>query len=425
MFSSVEGIIESVKITGDSSISGNTNVGAIAGSLTDSGVVKWSSTGSGVNVYGNIDSEDETDTSNNIGGLVGYSDGGSIQGSINNATVSALESNSVGGVIGYAVNVTNLNNIYNTSEIEGKEYVGGIVGQMHEETVVTGSVNQGEITGELNTGGIAGLVDDSSITSTYNKGIIEGQVNTGGIAGKVKNESSLSKVYNTNENTTLDSAVSEGSVESTMLSTYGQVTGDINTGGLVGDLSESTIDTAYNAGNITGVGDHTGGLVGYMESGSITNAYNADNNTVIYKDGLLNAGVTDTTNVDYNGFNYNGEEYTYSHETGLYTKTSDGSTYDVGEIDIEAPIEDRANNIRLAYKDANVVGASFVGGLVGKVEAGTISKSYNAGNVSTFYTITGASSTVGALVGVIEDGSAINNSYYVTENQDNTVNLSN
>ncbi len=265
---------------------------------------------------------------------------------------------------------------------------------------------------------MAGSSESSTVSGSHNKGEIYGTVNTGGLVGYA-DKSTFSKVYNTNESITLDSAVSEGSAAATALSTYGKVTGTTNTGGLVGHLVDSTINTAYNAGNVTGTGENTGGLVGLMESGSITYAYNADNNTVIYKDGLLVNGVAETTNNDYNGFTYNGVAYTYSEATNLYTNVSTGNTYTVAAMAVAAPTSTRVYNVRLAYRDANVIGTGNTGGLVGNLMGGNISKAYNAGAV------TGTVGTTGAIGGNIANGTSVSNAYYVTSNKDNTKNLSN
>jgi len=414
LFSVVSGSISNIRLAGDTNITGNDNLGAIVGLLEDSGSLLWSSTSSSVTVTG---ADNGSDIASDVGGLVGKSNGGTIAGSANGGKVLAITAANVGGVVGEADNNTRLSSVYNTGEVKGLTNVGGITGSLTTGTTMSGAINAGKIIGTTNTGGLAGSSESSTVSGSHNKGEIYGTVNTGGLVGYA-DKSTFSKVYNTNENTTLDSAVSEGSVAATALSTYGKVTGTTNTGGLVGHLVDSTINTAYNAGNVTGTGENAGGLVGLMESGSITYAYNADNNTVIYKDGLLVGGVAATTNDAYNGFTYNGVAYTYSETTNLYTNTSTGDTYNVAAMAIAAPTSARVYNVRLAYRDANVVGNSNTGGLVGNLTGGTVSKAYNAG------TVTGSTNT-GAIAGNVASGTSVSNAYYVTTNKDNTKNLSN
>jgi len=414
LFSVVSGSIANIRLAGDTNIMGNDNLGAVVGLLEDSGSVLWSSTSSSVTVTG---ADNGIDIASDVGGLVGKSNGGTIAGSANGAKVLAITATNVGGVVGEADNNTRLSSVYNTGEVKGLTNVGGITGSLTTGTTMSGAINAGKITGTTDTGGLAGNSAGSTISESHNKGEVYGVVNTGGLVGYA-DKSTFSKVYNTNESTTLASAISEGSSAATTLSTYGKVTGTTNTGGLVGHLVDSNIDTAYNAGNVTGTGDNTGGLVGLMESGSITYAYNADNNTVIYKAGLLNGGVADITNDDYNGFTYNGVAYTYSETTNLYTNTSTGNTYSVAAMAVTAPTSARVYNVRLAYRDANVSGNSNTGGLVGNLTGGSVSKAYNAGAV------TGATNT-GAIAGNAASGTSVSNTYYVTTNKDNTKNLSN
>ena len=415
LFSVVSGSIANIRLAGDTNITGNDNLGAIVGLLEDSGSVLWSSTSSSVTVTG---VDNESDIASGIGGLVGKSNGGTVAGSANGAKVLAITADNVGGVVGEATDNTKLSSVYNTGEVKGLNNVGGIAGSLNTGTTMSGAINAGKITGTENTGGLAGNSTGSTISGSHNKGEIYGVVNTGGLVGYA-DKSTFSKVYNTNENTTLDSAISEGSAAATTLSTYGKVTGTTNTGGLVGHLVNSDIETAYNAGNVTGTGDNTGGLVGLMESGSIKYAYNADNNTVLYKTGLLNGGVADIANDDYNGFTYNGVAYTYSEATNLYTNTKTGDTYSIAAMAVTAPTSARVYNVRLAYRDANVTGANNTGGLVGQLTGGTVSKAYNAGAV------TGTEGTTGAIGGNVASGTSVSNAYYVTSNKDNTKNLSN
>ena len=306
-------------------ITGNKNVGTVAGTLQQGSSLSWSGTAGTVK------------GTESLGGLVGLVDGSSIWDSSSSATVEG--GNKAGGIAGTLQNGGTLTDVRNFGNVSGKEDVGGIAGYVEGGTI---------------TGSGSAIYN---YANTYNTGTVTGTTNTGGIVGHAKGIY-MYGVFNTNEDTPLSTksqliidgdnkVIQRGDgttgdkdktiTDASLKSSYGKVTGVTNTGGLVGYLDDApdfkktvtninissttatnadgkttkeavkdapitnnVIDTSYNAGNITGTGDNTGGLVGSMTGGTLSNVYNADNNTVLREQGTIpdavrNASITDTS----------------------------------------------------------------------------------------------------------------------------------
>jgi|GEM_PF-986210 len=147
-------------------ITGNSNVGGLAGNNWDS-VSNSYSTGT---ITGNDDY---------TGGLLGYN-----WGSINNcySTVTVTGSSSVGGLIGY--NWGNINNSYSTGTITGNDdYTGGLLGYNWGE--ISNCYGIGSVSG--NADYIGGLVghNGNAVKNSYSAGHIDGTGSyVGGLVGE-------------------------------------------------------------------------------------------------------------------------------------------------------------------------------------------------------------------------------------------------
>ena len=398
LFADVSGHIWSTTLK-DAAISGATDVGGLAGKL--SGTISGSTiinsgTGAAPNVSGTTD----------VGGLAGNVAGGHIVlGSSNQAVVSGTTA--VGGLAGKMTAGATITDSANKGRLNGSDMVGGLV------------------KGTTDVGGLVGNMTDSTIQAsaakagTYNNGKVMGNANVGGLVGTMSGNSTIKQAYNTNEASVLTTQITSTGALATK-SLYGAVAGNAgsnNVGGLVGNMINGTIDTAYNAGKISG-DSAVGGLVGCMATGTITKAYNADNNTVLETDGGT-AGQSSNT-AAYYGFSSTGHTYTYNvSDQKWYQDNSTAISYT--DMQTAAPEATRVYNNRLAYRDATVTGtgaSGITGGLVGQMAGGTITQAYNAGRV------TGAAADyTGALIGQVTSTSAKigtdkNGVYYVTT--DNT-----
>ncbi|MCD8049895.1 MAG: hypothetical protein LUG52_09970 [Clostridia bacterium] len=110
-----------------------------------------------------------TSDNNRIGGVVGFNDGGSVEGCYSSATVSSSYMN-VGGVVGY--NNGAVTNCYNSGNVSGR-YVGGVVGWNNSGSV-SNCYSTGSISGESNAGGVVGLNNDTSGGTVTNCYYLEG-----------------------------------------------------------------------------------------------------------------------------------------------------------------------------------------------------------------------------------------------------------
>lgn len=425
-------------------ITGNKNVGTVAGTLQQGSSLSWSGTAGTVK------------GTESLGGLVGLVDGSSIWDSSSSATVEG--GNKAGGIAGTLQNGGTLTDVRNFGNLSGKEDVGGIAGYVEGGTI---------------TGSGSAIYN---YANTYNTGTVTGTTNTGGIVGHAKGIY-MYGVFNTNEDTPLskksqfiidgDNKVIQRGDDTTgdkdktitdplLKSSYGKVTGSTNTGGLVGYLEDApdfkktvtninissttatnadgkttkeavkdapitnnVIDTSYNAGNITGTGDNTGGLVGSMTGGTLSNVYNADNNTVLREQGTIpdavrNASITDTSDhskiyaynstakvsdsnqdlTQYYSFFTVDDSGSRTYYYFLPVKTTSGTTQKgAGGIYVTADgkaaeslpsTKERYYFNRTFNKDANVTGTGKnTGGLVGSMmtTSGTTAVKYSAGSV--------------------------------------------
>lgn len=184
----------------------------------------------------------------------------------------------------------------------------------------------------------------------------------------------------------------------------------------------SSIDTAYNAGNVTGAGN-TGGIAGAVAGGKITNAYNGDNNTVIREqlgtvpedvkkaeETITKDGKTYTFKYDQQGdgaictyysfYTVDNDVKTYYYflsEGGSTSSGCNGIYVDKTGAQVSLPAAGTRYYLnRVGYKDANITGTTNVGGIVGNFVKGTAAAVYNVGSVST---TDSTAATTGALAG--------------------------
>ena len=153
LFATVSGKIENLTIE-------NANVSA-RGKSSKAGILAGTSTGTlnKITVSGTVG----FDYYECVGGIVGFSDGGSITECVNNATVTGADV--VGGIAG-KVSVSgndSLSKNVNNGNVSGGEQVGGIAGILTAKNVTgthtqTDLTNNGEINGETKVGGIVGSI---------------------------------------------------------------------------------------------------------------------------------------------------------------------------------------------------------------------------------------------------------------------------
>lgn len=195
----------------------------------------------------------------NVGGICGYNNGGTLQDCHNTGTVSGTTN--VGGVCGK--NSSTLENSSNTGKVSGTgEHVGGVCGLNDTGGTVKGCYNTtgessgtGEVTGKGRfTGGVCGYNFYGTVQECYNNGKVSGTDSVGGVCGK--NRSTLEKSYNT------------GKVIGTGDDTGG-VCGYNDAGNFIS--AGGTVKGCYNTGEVTGT-KNVGGVCGYNEA-TVENCY--------------------------------------------------------------------------------------------------------------------------------------------------------
>ena len=160
---------------------------------------QWIPIGTSSGYSGNFNGDGHTisglyiDSNADEQGLFGYvSTGGTVQ----NLTVSGSVNSSgdyVGGIVGW--NNGNVINCAFSGSVSGNSYVGGVVGVVG---VNSGSVincyNTGSVNGSIEAGGVVGL-NLGNVENCYNTGEVSGKISVGGVVGW--NRSSVTNCYNT------------------------------------------------------------------------------------------------------------------------------------------------------------------------------------------------------------------------------------
>lgn len=245
---------------------GQVQSGATVSSLTVSGSFSAPS-GAGGGAFGTVEGTVSNVTSTvtvtgdyNLGGIAGnLYNGGSINNSFFNGNVTGTFS--VGGAVGFVAGTSptcgTLTEVTTAGNISGTGNIGGLIGdvncykiqQSSSTAVVTASSTRaGGLVGYENTGG--------SITRSFFAGQVQGTEQVGGIAGASRS--------------TITDSYSTGSVTATSGTNGGRV------GGLVGWLlSGATVTRTFASGTVTPPASGTstvGGLIGNYGGGTITSS---------------------------------------------------------------------------------------------------------------------------------------------------------
>ena len=218
------------------------------------------------------------------------------------------------------------------------------------------------------TGTVGALISSSVSTKIENcsvegTGSVTGDNDTGGLVGYI-NGGSVIKSY---------SAI--------------KVNGNGYVGGLAGRALSSVLTQNYTTGDVTGSGTYVGGLVGYMGSGTVTQNYTTGDLTGgLYTGGLV--GYIKSATV------------TQSYATGSVTGNATNIGGLVGHTDY---------SISESYATGSVQGKSVVGGLVGSTILASkqnISDCFALGSVFASDTTNG---NAGGLIGSVSAPSTANN----------------
>ena len=291
------------------SVSGNDHVGGLTGyqefgtSITDS-YATGSVTGRADHVGGLTGYQGRSSSirdsyatgsvsgQSNVGGLVGFS---SRRSSIDNSSATGLVSgtgDNIGGLVGMSEG--NISNSQAASAVTGRSSVGGLVGNSLGFISNSSAAGSAFGTGDK----IGGLVGDqqggSSIRDSYATGSVFGGYYVGGLVGFQEFSSSIRDSYAT-----------------------GSVSGDDYVGGFVGFLGFSSgIRDSYATGSVSG-DDYVGGFVGFLgPNSSIRDSYATGSvSGDYYVGGLVGSGNGNIANSYYATRGWNnglGEERTFT-----------------------------------------------------------------------------------------------------------------
>lgn len=366
------------------------NVGGVVGRAEDT------------NITNTTNRENEVRGAHNVGGVAGYFGGeGTIDGGINDGgDIMATGARAAAGVIGNVVN----DNGFAREHVRGSEIgsetfivgnMGGVVGYMEGNDVyVTGSANRG-------------TVHSQDINNPNQVLDISQAANTGGVVGKIDRNKINDEDGNILTNEDILAGIKDGSIKAAVTDSYntGDVRGYTGVGGVIGMMYNGEVADSYNLGNINTTRQpvnlsnrdsvNMGGVVGDTTEGSGASA-------VIYN--VYNKGQIGDENYE-----------TYARHVG-------------GIVGRLSGIVDKSYNTGAIYN-----GYSVVGGIAGWFYEGTISNSFNTGNITVYNKETYKSgSQVGGIAGGMSAYSnsgtnAIYNAYNLgtlrSFNTDNTGNL--
>jgi hypothetical protein len=275
----------------EGNVTGGDNIGGLAG-YSDGRISSSYASG------------DVTGSGEYIGGFIGDVAGGKIEDSFATGDVTGIgESNDehgIGGFAGYLYGY--LDNTYATGNVYGFYQVGGLVGSTGTATSIVNSYAIGDVTGRDEIGGLVGRLDDYHvILNSYAKGDVTGDDDIGGLVGnlqygaRITNSFAVGDVTATGTGSNGDAGGLVGDAEGLIVSSHatGDVSGDFDIGGLVGDLQNAgSITNSYATGNVRATGtdgdwsNGWGGLVG-ESSGLISNSYATGNVVADYNFGSL------------------------------------------------------------------------------------------------------------------------------------------
>lgn len=426
-------------------VSGLYNVGGIVGSMTGTTVQNAENSGN-VTATGYTIGDYTYHTAHydggtkmeyvyvaNAGGIAGKSDStgekkSEIKNVQNSGDVSSgteeeksytyYTAGNVGGIAGSAVdtNITNATNEEN--DIRGAHNVGGIAGYFS---------GKGTITTGINSGG-----DILATGARYGSGFVKEWVragNTGGEEAIIGNMGGIAG-YMDGDGVYIVSSANRGTVHSQDITgdTVLEVSQAANAGGIVGKIDRSStrskdqlgdkyqyaaVSNSYNTGDVRGYMG-VGGVVGMMYNGEIAGSYNL--------------GTVNTTR---NAASFSaGSQYYAVNMGGIVGDTTEGTdasavlydVYNKGQIGDETftyyarhvggIVGRLSGTVEKAYNTGAIYnGYNVVGGIAGWMAKGSITNSFNTGNITVVNNeLHGASSQVGGIVGA----ASTNNSNTIT-----------
>ena len=255
--------------------------------------------------------------------------------------------NVAAGLFGYTKSATIRNLMLNDVSIRISTNavipVGAAVGMAGEGTEINNVHAEGTVTGKEYTGGLIGVIDNGTVIGSSANVTVQGHINTGGLIG-------YAFVINVNASSAGGNAT---------------VQGHDNTGGLIGYANGTSVNASYATVQVTG-NQQVGGLIGRHENAKKVHFSHATGavSGEINVGGLIGASFNTAEAV---AWSYaTGDVQGSSNIGGLIGAFSGNSS--VGEV----------------WASGNVTSSegNFTGGLIGRLFAGNVVKSYALGKAA-------------------------------------------
>ncbi len=408
-------------------------------------------------------------TGYNVGGFIGWNEGGTIMNSHStgnasggnwnvggfvgtnynfgqilncSSSMTVIGTTRVGGFAGYNWIDGTIINSYSTGNVNGTgDDVGGFAGR--NRFVIFNSTSSGNVGGNSNTGGFIGLIEaGSTVFNCTSNGTVDGTSYVGGFAGKAESGGGTIENCTAYGNTTGSSFYVAGFIGMNYQSianctAYGTIDSGSSSGGLIGRNDGAVTNcTAY--GDVYGT-NTLGGLIGYANAGAITNCTAYGNTTTSNGDKI--GGLIGSSRVSVTNCTSYGNAIGTDQVGGLIGRVVSGTVMNGVSYGYVTGSENHTGGL-IGYNLGNIVNSSalgntqgnwIVGGLVGE-NGGSIATSYSIGtaqgttriggfaginnmngNISNCYSqgdVTGSADYVGGFAGINEiGGGIITNSY--------------
>ncbi len=250
--------------------------------------------------------------------------------------------------------------------VAGGDTTGGIVGSA-VNSVIRNCVNNAAITGSSYAhGGIAGSIVSTKVLDCRNTGAIAGSYCTGGIVGYANTKSAIHRCSNT------------GTI-SNYSQYHGGIAGYFYNAAVNGDTVG--IFACRNTGSVTG-GSYTGGVVGYIYYSNVDSCYN-------------------TANLSTSGYSYVGGVAGYAYYTKIRRCSNRGnvpsSSYVGGICGYIYGSSSAYCYIQYCVNTGHITASTYVGGISGRTYYTYVDYNTNSGDVTS--TSTSTSSYVGGIIG--------------------------
>lgn len=323
----------------------------------------------------------------------------------------------VGGIVGRAEN-TNISDATNTeNDVRGAHNVGGIAGYFGGKGIIkTGINNGGDI---LATGAVdKETAIENKIDDSHNNGFVTEWVRSGSEGGEKAIIGNMGGIvgYMDGDNVYITSSANRGTVHSQDIGTEVlPVSQAANAGGIVGKIDRSetkekndvianyataAVSNSYNTGDVRGYMG-VGGVAGMMYNGEIAGSYNLGTvNTTRNKESFT---IGDYYAVNMGGVVGDTTEQTEARALlyDVYNKGQIGDeTFTYYARHVGGVVGRLSGSVEKAYNTGAIYnGYSIVGGIVGWLNAGSVTNSFNTGNITVLNHDNTEESNVGGIAG--------------------------